>query len=161
MGQHMKTFPDGSFLEFGTGRFDEWCVYLTKRDGTCKAPRDAECFKALRELAGRHSRERVYRDFVRVYDMTGKEADASAFDGISQIAASYGSDALWADVLFSTLYMAMIAEEKKEHAVLGKRIKRLGVYVLLKEGWGVSEAANFTRGMGCREIAALCRKRGF
>lgn len=63
--------------------------------------------------------------------------------------------------MFTILYMAMIAEEKKEHTKLGKRIKRLGVHKLLIEGVPVNEAANFMRGMGWREIDKMCSKFGF
>ena len=63
--------------------------------------------------------------------------------------------------MFTILYMAMIAEEKKEHTKLGKRIKRLGVHKLLVERVPVSEAANFMRGMGWREIDRMCREYGF
>ena len=80
---------------------------------------------------------------------------------ISIIAGSYGEDALLVDVIFSILYMAMIAEEQKANTRLGKRIKRLGIYKLLIENRSVYEAANFMRGMGWREIAKLCEERGF
>ena len=65
------------------------------------------------------------------------------------------------DVIFSILYMAMIAEERKKNTRLGKRIKRLGIHKLLIEKSNVLDAANFMRGMGWREIDSLCRARGF
>ena len=40
-------------------------------------------------------------------------------------------------------------------------IKRLGIYQLLIEHKDVREAADFMRGMGWREIARLCKERGF
>ena len=49
------------------------------------------------------------------------------------------------------------ADEKR----LGKRIKRLGIHELLVEGKSVSDAANFMRGMGWREIDSICRGYGF
>ncbi len=98
---------------------------------------------------------------MRVYDLTGKQVDPQSLKVISQIAASYGNDVLEIDVIFSILYMAMIAEEQKEHTRLGKRIKRLGIYTLLFENRSVSDAANFMRGMSWRDIAKLCEERGF
>ena len=51
MGQRIKTFSDGSFLEYDRGSFDDWCVYLTKPDGNRKPPRDMDYFKQLQNLA--------------------------------------------------------------------------------------------------------------
>ena len=80
---------------------------------------------------------------------------------ISTLSASYGDNALAVDVVFTILYMAMIAEERKAYTKLGKRIKRLGIHALLIENVPVNSAANFMRGMGWREIDNLCRQRGF
>lgn len=44
MGQVIKSFADGSFLEYDKGSFDEWCVYLTKPYRERRAPRDVEYF---------------------------------------------------------------------------------------------------------------------
>lgn len=55
----------------------------------------------------------------------------------------------------------MIAEEQKQFTRLGKRIKRLGIHMLLLESKSVHEAANFIRGMGWRDIATHCDERGF
>ena len=55
----------------------------------------------------------------------------------------------------------MIAEENKEHSILGKRIKRLGVHMLLIDGEPVNYAANFMRGVGWKELDKMCKERGF
>ena len=161
MGQLIKEFENGTFLEYDRGGFDDWCVYFTDTNGTRKPPRDVDYFKQLTELAEKYSVEKVYTDYVQVYNLTGKEVEQSALAEISRISASYGRDALDVDVIFSILYMAMIAEERKKYTRLGKRIKRLGIYKLLIEKRSVYEAANFMRGMGWRDIDALCRERGF
>ena len=96
-----------------------------------------------------------------IYELTGKQVDANSLRRISEIASGYSQDALQIDIIFSILYMAMIAEEQKKNTRLGKRIKRLGIYALLIENKTISEAANFMRGMGWREIDYLCRQRGF
>lgn len=161
MGQLIKEFKDGTFLEYDRGGFDDWCVYYTDTNGVRKPPRDVDYFKQLTELAEKYSVEKVYTDYVQVYNLTGKEVEQPALAEISSISASYGRDALDVDVIFSILYMAMIAEERKKYTRLGKRIKRLGIYKLLIEKRSVYEAANFMRGMGWRDIDALCRERGF
>lgn len=161
MGQLIKSFSDGSYLEYDRGSFDDWCVYLTKNNGIRKPPRDMDYFCQLKELAGNYGVEQVYSDYVRVYNHTNRSVEKTVLDEISEIASRYGHDALEVDVIFSILYMAMIAEERKKNTRLGKRIKRLGIYVLLVENRTVSEAANFMRGMGWRDIDVLCRERGF
>lgn len=161
MGQLIKSFSDGSFLEYDRGNFDGWCVYLTKRDGSRRPPRDVDYFGQLKRLADKYGVSPIYSDYVRVYDLTGRQVEERALLTISQIADSYGSDALEVDVIFSTLYLAMIAEEQKQFTRLGKRIKRLGIYKLLFENCSVGEAANFMRGMRWRDIARLCADRGF
>ena len=161
MGQVIHKFSDGSFLEYDQGRFDDWCVYFSEKDGTRNPPRDEEYFSELKEIAGRHGTEKVYADYVSVYDLTGKSVDDSVFSKIAVIAGTYGADSLEMEKILSILYMAMIAEEKKEYTRLGKRIKRLGIHKLLLEDSSVKDAANFMRGMNWRQTAKLCEDRGF
>lgn len=161
MGQLIKSFPDGSFLEYDRGSFDDWCVYLTKPSGNRKPPRDTDYFRQIKAFAQVYGVERVYSDYVEVYEITGKQVENSVLQTITTIAAEYEEDALEMDIILSILYMAMIAEEQKRFTRLGKRIKRLGIYKLLLENASVLDAANFMRGMGWRDIDALCKQRGF
>lgn len=161
MGQIIKTFPDGSFLEYARGGFDDWCVYLTDASGNRKPPRDTDYFAQLRSLAERFGADKVYSDYVKVYDLTGKQVDRDSLERISILSKDYEASAIQVDTIFSILYMTMIAEERKAGTRLGKRIKRLGIYKLLIENIPVREAANFMRGMGWRDIARLCEERGF
>lgn len=161
MGTLIKRFNDGTFLEYDRGSFDDWCVYYTNKSGVRKPPRDTDYFQQLRDYSAQYGVEKVYGDYVRVYTLTGKEIDDAVLTGISTIAAEYGSSIRQIDILFSILYMAMIAEERKKYTRLGKKIKRLGVYKLLIENKSISESANFMRGMGWRDIEALCKERGF
>lgn len=161
MGQLIKRFPDGSFLEYDRGGFDDWCVYLTSASGNRRPPRDTDYFTQLKELAERFGTEKVYSDYVKVYDLTGKQVDRDSLEKISILSKEYGASATQVDTIFSILYMAMIAEERKAGTRLGKRIKKLGIHKLLIENIPVREAANFMRGMGWRDIARLCEERGF
>lgn len=161
MGQHIKTFSDGSFIEYDRGSFDEWCVYFTSTSGRRNPPRDTDYFSQLKELASVYGTNRIYRDYVKVYEWTEKRVEQSTLEAITELSLSYGNDALTIDIIFSILYVAMIAEENKRYTKLGKRIKRLGIYMLLLENKSVSYAANFMRGKGWREIASDCEKRGF
>lgn len=157
----VKRFKDGSFLEYDKGSFDEWCVYYTNSDGVRKPPKDTDYFAQLRDLAKRFTKDKVYNDYILVYNWTEKKINPKVLDDITALSASYNVSAAEADVIFTVLYMAMIAEENKENTKLGKRIKRLGVYKLLKEGASVNDAANFIRGMKWHEIDKMCRKYGF
>ena len=80
---------------------------------------------------------------------------------ITHISSRYADDALRVDIIFSILYVAMISEEKIVYTKLGKRIKRLGVHLLLVDGESVEDSANIMRGKGWREIDTDCRNRGF
>ena len=161
MGKRIKSFADGSYLEYDRGSFDDWCVYLAKGDGSRRPPRDVDYFHQLKHFADQYGVNRIYNDYVRMYDLTGKQVEMSVLSDITVIASAYGKDSLQIDVIFSILYMAMIAEERKEHTCLGKRIKRLGIHKLLIENRDVGDAANFMRGMSWRTIDALCKGCGF
>lgn len=161
MGEKIKEFYDGSYLEYDRGSFDEWCVYLTRPNQNRKPPLDIDYFQQLKDYAARYGVDTIYNDYVKVYDLTGKEFEPIVLRKISNIASSYGDDALELDIIFTILYMAMIAEEKKAYTRLGKRIKRLGIHKLLIENYSVKSSANFMRGMGWRDIDALCKERKF
>lgn len=62
------------------------------------------------------------------------------------ISTYYQKDALEFDIWFSVIYLGMVAEEKKQNAVLKKRIKRLGMYQILFEKLSAEDAAFFSKG---------------
>lgn len=158
----IKTFSDGSFLEYDRGKFDDWCVYYTDVNGTRKPPKDIDYFATLKDLARQYGENKVYLDYVSVYERTGREVTNSVLEYITSLAQTYDENQrLQIDVLYSILYMAMVAEERKAYTKLGKRIKRIGIHMLLLENRSVAEAANFMRGMGWRDIDTLCRQRKF
>lgn len=160
MNRPIKTFSDGSRLEFGPGRIDDWCVYFTE-GGRRRVPRDEEYFTQLKHLAQKHTGERIYADFVRIYERTTAWMDEAVLAGISNLAAGYDTHAPVMEKLLTLLYAAMIAEENKTGAVLKKRVKRLGLHQVLLEKLPPKEAAEFSRGKPWREIAAECERRGF
>lgn len=148
-------------MEYDSGSFDDWCVYFTDVSGNRKPPRDTDYFSQLKSLAGQFGTEKVYDDYVKVYNWTGKQVSKDSLDRISLLAKEYGESVLQVDTIFSILYMAMIAEERKANTHLGKRIKRLGIHMLLIENMSVYEAANFMRGMNWKDIDSLCKDRKF
>lgn len=158
----IKTFNDGSYLEYANGNFDQWCVYMVNPAKHFRQPpRDVHYFGFLQEQAKTFGNQKLYTDFVSIYDLTGKDIDQSVLERIDEIATTYGTSALEFSKIYTILYMGMLAEEKKAGTRLGKRIKRLGVYKLLIEKLTVDESANFMRGMNWRAIDTLCKERGF
>lgn len=81
MGRRIKQFADGSFLEYDQGKFDEWCVYLTRGNGAPYAPKDKDYFKQLQQYARAYGTKRIYGDYVKVYALVGKSVKREDLDG--------------------------------------------------------------------------------
>ena len=154
-------FSDGSYLEFDSGRFDKYCVYICQPDGTRKAPLDSDYFKDLVTLAERHGREIIWNDFLKIYEMTSIELDSIVNSYISKALAKYEPDQDLAKQAFYVLYAGMIAENNKEFTKLGKRIKRLGVHSLLVENQTIEYSVSFMKELSWIAIDTMCIVRGF
>lgn len=156
------TFEDGTIIEQGRGRFDEYCVYLLRPGQRKHAPKDEEYFSFFIEKSQKYSSEKIYSDYVVIYEKTTGHIDYDVFDEIKEISMSYDEeDSLDFYVWYSVIYLGMVAEERREHAVLKKRIKRLGMYQILFERMSAMEAATFSTGKRVAELSPLCRERGF
>lgn len=115
----IKRFEDGTVIEQGRGRFDDYCVYLTRPGQSKHAPIDEEYFSFFIEKAREYSSEKIYSDYVKIYDKTTSEIESETFDYIERISMSYDEkDRLDFYVWFSVIYLGMIAEERKANAVL-------------------------------------------
>lgn len=158
----IKRYEDGSFLEYNIGKFDKWCVYYTDSEGNKTAPRDVDYFKYLYNFSKKYGQEKIYSDYVKIYERTKKEIEKEVLDYIEQIAKEYDNkDILDIDKTFTIIYMGMISEERKENTRLGKRIKRLGIHTLLQENKTIQESATFMTGKKWYELDKLCREMGF
>ena len=158
----IKSFDDGTQIEIGRGRFDDNCVYLIEPYKRKIAPRDVDYFRFFIEKSKCYSSKKIYEDFVIIYDKTTDKVDNMVLQNIEEISKSYNADdrrdfCVW----FTVIYLGMIAEEKKKNAVLKKRIKRLGMYQILFEGFDAYKAANFSKGKKVPELSSLCIKKGF
>ena len=120
MGREIKRYHDGSYLEYDRGNFDYWCVYLSRPGRERKPLKDVEYFEKLKEYGAKYGTRRLYLDYVKIYDMTGKKIERKVLEEISSIASGYPEDRLPLDIILTTLYMAMIAEENKAYTKLGK-----------------------------------------
>ena len=85
----VKNFSDGTVVEIDRGRFDDWCIYIT---GTCNrhAPKDVAYFTVVRGFGKRYGVDKVYADFISVYDKTSKSLDRSVLDHIETLSKDYG-----------------------------------------------------------------------
>lgn len=161
MGRTIWTFTTGYSLEFDRGQFDDWCVYEVSPNGQRVAPRDVDYFRELLAVSTEYGRQRLYDDFVIVFDASGPKVTDESVGVVVEVSTRYGDDEEKLKRLLLILHMGMVAENVKKNTRLGKRIKRLGVHDLLLESGEVAHAAHFMRGLGWREIDVLCRARGF
>ncbi len=161
MGKPITKFADGSYLEYAQGKFDQWCVYLTRPNQPKYAPQDGQYFQRLADWATKHNAQNLYNDFIEIYNQTTPDLNEVILEKIKTLSSKYGEDALDISIDFTIMYLGMIAEEQKENTRLGKRIKRLGVHQVLIDKISYNIAANFSRGKKWYDIAKECSSRGF
>ncbi len=157
----IKVFTDKSLLEFDTGSFDQWCVFHRLNDGSRYAPKDIQYFNRLLKIGKIWTNQKVYQDFVKIYEKTTQKLNNLVLTDITTMSAEYGQQSNEMDVVFTIIYAGMVAEENKTHAILKKRIKRLGLHQLLIEGYPALKAASYSKGKPWKILDAECKKRGF
>ncbi len=166
MSKLVAALPDNSTVEFDRGSFDDWCVYLKQPELSRYAPKDTQYFTILKELGSIYGNQKIYDDFVKIYNITTSQIDSNVIKTIIEISSNYckNQDKSHKDEIcrwFTVVYAGMVAEENKQNAVLKKRIKRLGIHQVLIEGLKPIYAADFSRGKKWRELDAICREKGF
>lgn len=148
-------------VEFDVGSFDNWCVFLQRHKQERYPPLDTEYFTFFQHMGAIYGAQKVYSDFVSIYQPTSKNIDAAVLASITSIAETYSNHVEEADIWFTVIYAGMIAEENKANMVLKKRIKRLGMYQLMVQNMDPVVAANFSKGKNWRELDALMKQYGF
>lgn len=161
MPRRLNQFSNGGTVEFDTGSFDEWCVYITRPNGERFAPSDVQYFSRLKKLGKKHGPWKIYDDFVIIFNRTSVKPDSEVLKIITLLSGFYGSDSLEMEIWLNVLYAGMIAEENKENAVLGKRIKRLGMHQVLLDEMSPETASVFSKGKKWRELDKLMKQKGF
>ena len=161
MGKLIKLLSNGATVEFDKGKFDEWCVYVSPPNGLRFAPTDVQYFSRLQTLGAIHGANNIYQDFLAIYHLTHAALDVAVIEKIGLLSKKYGPDAVEMEQWLAVIYAGMVAEENKAHAILKKRIKRLGMHQVLVEGEAPHVAAHFSRGKKWRELDALMREKGF
>ena len=111
----IKEFQDGSYLEYAAGNFDQWCVYMVNPSKNFRRPPlDVDYFGFLREQAKIFGSQKIYDDFVSIYNLTSNQVEGTVLDYIRKISlAGYGEKWLEFEKVYTILYMGMIAEENK------------------------------------------------
>lgn len=161
MPQKLNSLSNGGFIEFDSGCFDGWCVFVTTPGNKRFAPTDVQYFTRIKELSEKFGPQKIYDDFVVIYNRTTKNVEPKVFELISVLSRFYDSDAVEMELWLNVIYAGMIAEENKENAILKKRIKRLGIHQVLIDGVTPEQAAIFSKGKKWKELDEIMRLKGF
>lgn len=162
MATLIKQLRENRSVIFDTGKFDNWCVYVVESNGSKKAPFDEVYFSDLHNIAQKYAQDKVYNDFVSIYDNTTKNIDNKVLALIDGITNTYNEeDKIIIEQWFTVIYAGMVAEENKQNAILKKRVKRLGMHQVMKLGMSAKEAAKFSYGKKWRDLDTIMRPLGF
>lgn len=161
MPNRINNFGNGGFIEFDSGCFDGWCVFVTLPGRQRFAPADVQYFARLKEIGETFGPQKVYDDFVVIYNRTSKNVDAKVFNLILSLSSFYNEFAEEMELWLNVIYAGMIAEENKEKAILKKRIKRLGVHQVLIDNILPEKAAVFSKGKKWKELDEIMKQKGF
>ncbi|PDW02087.1 hypothetical protein CJ255_15680 [Candidatus Viridilinea mediisalina] len=74
---------------------------------------------------------------------------------------SYGEHALEFEIVFSILYAKMVAAETIRRDPLKRRVKRLGVHLVLFDNYSGEMASKACQKQPWQELDAACNERGF
>lgn len=144
-------------IYFDWGKFDEYCVYHIDNQGKKTIPKDEHYFKWIKDLADKYDRDKVYNDFLQVYNFASENFDGvNALTLAKKIDDKYEEDTTHWWIIF---YMTMVAECKKKNAILKKRIKHLGIYNLLFDNYDIAYIVSYMKGKNWRELDALMKER--
>ncbi len=162
MARLVKQLQNNRTVIFDSGRFDDWCVYVVESKGSKKAPLDETYFSDLFQISQNYPNNKVYNDFVKIYERTNRTIDNDVLRLIDEIVATYNDEhKIIVEQWFTVIYAGMIAEENKENAILKKRIKRLGMHQVLVLNIPAREAAKFSYGKNWKELDKLMKSLGF
>lgn len=155
----IKKINDEIVIEVGKGKFDDHCVYINNNSSRY-APRDVDYFSFFINMKNKYSSERIYEDFIKIYNHTNEEISSGTLSLVTDLSNNYEEMAEF-DKWFTVIYLGMVAEEKKQNAILKKKIKRLGIHQILFEGLSALDAANYSKGKKAHFLLKECSLRGF
>ena len=161
MSTKLNNFVNGGFIEFDSGCFDGWCVFVTMPEKQRFAPTDVQYFSRLKVIGENFGPQKIYDDFVVIYNRTSKNVDSNVFNLILALSKTYNEFAEEMELWLNVIYAGMIAEENKENAILKKRIKRLGMHQVLIDNLSPEKAAVFSKGKKWKELDEIMKTKGF
>src|SRR5690554_802682 len=162
MPRLIKQLQNNRSVIFDSGKFDDWCVYVVESNGSKKAPFDETYFSDLHQISQSYPNNKVYNDFVKIYERTTRTIENGVLTLIDEIVAIYNLEhKIIVEQWLTVIYAGMIAEENKENAILKKRVKRLGMHQVLMLNMPAREAAKFSYGKKWRELDEIMRPLGF
>lgn len=161
MSTKLNNFVNGGFIEFDSGCFDGWCVFVTMPEKQRFAPTDVQYFSRLKVIGENFGPQKIYDDFVVIYNRTTKNVDPKVFGLIQVLSSFYDEFAEEMELWLNVIYAGMIAEENKENAILKKRIKRLGIHQVLIDNISPEKAAVFSKGKKWKELDEIMKSKGF
>jgi hypothetical protein len=178
-----QVFSDGSYLFYGVGNIDCWCVYFWSvnnryhKDKETKkidyktgsaVPLDIDYFSNLLYTAETYfNKKDIFRDFVDIYNLAGQHGlSDKVFSSIYAIVGkrcyySYNEVSLKLIQDFCIIYMALVSEIKRDGAKLKQRIKMLGMFQIFILNEPVETAVNYSKGKTADKLEEECRNYGF
>lgn len=155
-GEYIHTNNNYLFW-FGEGNIDEWCVYCVKPNKRTWFAYDHEYLSWIKKMGRFHGDDKVYDSFNLIFDNVCYDYDMiDGYNVISDVAGDYNrTEHFW-----TWFWMTMVAEERKENAILGKRIKKLGVYNVLFDKYKISYITRYMVGMKYYDLEKLMIERG-
>lgn len=164
----VKSFSDGTKLAWDYGRLDAWCVYTIDNNNAKTSPKDVDYFTDLLTIAQKYGNQRVYKDFVTIYDnIKCEDPEKCNLPIVAQVASTYPEeDRKFVEYTLTIFWMAMVSEwNYKIRGIypsrLKHRIKRLGVYTMLIDGKDPEYATTFMKNMPWQEVNELCKVDNF
>ena len=157
-----NAFPLADFqsMEFDSRSKYKWFVYFDQANADRQHTGYVENLRELQNFATKYPSERIYRDFVKIYDATEININPNTLDLIAEISESYDDDAGEINYLFTIIYFAMLSEQNQKDKQLGKRIKRLAIYQALFDKVQAEEVRYYAPRKWWL-IDAQCSQRGF
>jgi hypothetical protein len=146
-------FQDGSYLAFDQGNFDNFRVsFYTREDKYINSPTDVELLTFLKSL---NDDELTWKRVTFLAKYIHEKTNITELNFLERITN------LQEQKYYYYLAAAMIAEERKDFAILKKRVKLLGIHQVIIQDMQPREAANWSKGKRWRDIEKECIKHGF
>lgn len=111
-------------------------------------------------MKNKYPTEKNYEDFIEIYNHTSEDISSDTLSLVTNLSHNY-EETIEFNMWFIVIYLGMVAEEKKQNAVLKKKIKRLGVHQILFEEFSAFDAANYSKAKKAPFLLKECSLRDF